>query len=305
LVKKPVQETIYQKRSLNKSMKCTGKTLSALFTIAFVGMSLLQLASTTSAQLPSRPSIPDFTLALTNHSYDVPNSTSITIDQTTGNKVVETSPGYHVENKTIDIMVQNPAFTPQVKPNHYSINLYYDVRFKGNSETNWTELYHYDEDTNNLEAATLSAYTIISLPQDYFSERLVDFQVAAINATQIIDASSTTLPFYYWRYQASGWSDIHTLDLFDGQVTITQYVNPEYASSSLPAETPTFSPTIVPADPEFPFALMLILVILALLAVGITVWKKLQCTKRGHFEMGTLRRLLNRRLGISGFEFIA
>ena len=56
------------------------------------------------AQSITKPSLPEFTVKLVEHSYDVP--TTYSIDKYTGENV--THSGYHVENKTIEVSIKNP-----------------------------------------------------------------------------------------------------------------------------------------------------------------------------------------------------
>jgi len=250
---------------MKPNMKNTAKTLTFLLFLVSVTPSLL-LSQSAYAQSPTKPSIPSFSLALTSHSYDVPNSTNITLDEDTGKTTVETYPGYHVENRTIDIIIQNQPFTPQTKAYYYNINLYYEVRFKEHLDANWTELYHYDEAANNLQVASNAPYTVISIPQNYGSAALVDFQVEAVNATQLaVNPGSKTL-LTYWRYEESGWSDIQSINLADGSVVITPYINPTATPDLNAWPLPSSDP--VSAAPEFPLSAILIvfLVVLSSLA---------------------------------------
>ena len=111
--------------------------------------------------------MPQFTIQLGNHSYEVPLVTTTTTNQYTGQQTTTTQPGYYVENMTIDIAITNQPFVPVNDTPVYETNLYYDVQLKGHFEENWTDHYYYDEYENLLPQQSASEYTVISVPQDY------------------------------------------------------------------------------------------------------------------------------------------
>lgn len=152
----------------------------------------------------SKPSLPEFTVGLADHSYVVPETTSI--DPFTGKQIV--NPSYTVENKTIDITIKNQPFTP---PDSLT-NLYYNIRVKGNFEQSWTELYEISNNTqqNTLRIQSASENTVISIPQDYPSGGLVDFQVEAVIAAAHPFLNTN---FGYWTWEAGGWSETQTLTI--------------------------------------------------------------------------------------------
>jgi hypothetical protein len=137
---------------------------AALLLIPILALASLIMVETVFAQPIAKPSVPEFTVKLVEHPYDVP--TTYSIDKYTGENI--TNPGYHVENKTIEISIKNP-------PTFYGENniLYYNVRVKGHFEKNWTELQSYSAQSD-------SEYTVLSLPVYYPPKAQVDFQVEAI-----------------------------------------------------------------------------------------------------------------------------
>jgi hypothetical protein len=146
----------------------------ALLLIAILAVSSLIMVESAFAQSITKPSVPEFTVKLVKHSYDVP--TTYSIDKYTGENV--THPGYRVENKTMEISIKNP-------PTFYGENytLYYNVRVKGHFdfENSWVELYYYsDSSSGNLPPKTDSQYTVLSFPADYSPNAQVDFQVEAV-----------------------------------------------------------------------------------------------------------------------------
>jgi hypothetical protein len=166
----------------------------------------------------SKPSVPEFTVELADHSYDVPSydvPTTYGIDQYTGKNVTISEgyhvEGYHVENKTIDITIVNQPF---VSPDNYT-HFGYNVRVKGPFGENWTELFPYtvsqDVGPWNLRFQSASENTVISIPQDYPSGGIVEIQVEAVIA--IGHPLFSGSPFGYWEYLTSGWSNTQTLKI--------------------------------------------------------------------------------------------
>lgn len=156
------------------------------------------------------PSVPEFTIELADHSYDIP--TTYSTDPYTGENV--THPGYHADNKTIDITIKNQPFVAPINLTnlYYDINLYYNIRVKGHFEENWTDLYHISNNTpqNSLPRQSASENTVISIPQDYPAGDQVDFQVEAVIATAHPFISSS---FGYWSWETSGWSNTQTITI--------------------------------------------------------------------------------------------
>jgi hypothetical protein len=79
----------------------------------------------------AKPSVPEFTVAPVDRSYDVPVSVTYSTDPFTGQQVAHTSDGYHVTNRTIEITINNQQFTPITLNNGTKIQLYYSLQMKG------------------------------------------------------------------------------------------------------------------------------------------------------------------------------
>lgn len=78
-----------------------------------------------------------FTVTFEAYPYDVPPTYSV--DRYTGETVM-TSPGYHVENKSIVVRIKSVSFTPYTDADGNSISLSYLIRAKGHFEESWTNL---------------------------------------------------------------------------------------------------------------------------------------------------------------------
>ena len=163
------------------------------------------------------PSIPKFTVELVAYPYDVPPVTTTEIDEYTGEKTVVTTPGYRVENMSIELVIKNQPFTPFISlvdtPYNVDIekeiNLYYNVRVKGHFGQDW-------QDSLMEVVPSNSEYTVLSLPADYPDGAKVDFQVEAILGFYYNDLGGRLLPPMNTDFMSaglSGWSSTQTLTI--------------------------------------------------------------------------------------------
>jgi hypothetical protein len=171
-------------------------------------------ASTDSSGIP-KPFVPEFTVRLVAYPYDVPSTITTKINQYTGEETVTTTPGYHVENRSIDVVIKNQPFTPYTD-DWKEINLYYDVRVKGHFGEDWEKLYSdYKSSPEAHPIQSSSEYTILSLPVKYPDGGQVDFQVRAILGYYYDElAGRPILPLYVLgSVGSSDWSDTQTLTI--------------------------------------------------------------------------------------------
>jgi len=208
------------------------KTL-ALMLFTLLVLSSLVIVGSAFAQSITKPSVPEFTVELVDHSYVVPETTSI--DPYTGEEVIH--PSYTVENKTIDITIKKQ---PSVA------GLSYNVRAKGHFEEKWTELFYYDESGgSDLPTQSTSGDTVISISQKgYPDEGVVDFQVEAVIVTRhLLYPDYPSLSWLArWTYETSGWSSTQTLTLGENQTP-----SPEPTSTPTPTASPEPTTSIEPA----------------------------------------------------------
>lgn len=88
------------------------------------------------------PSVPIFTVELIDSSYETQPTT--TINPYTGQN--NTTPSQHIEARTIQLKIKSVDFAPfevQNDSTTYSVNLHYNIRWKGHfeNETHWREIY--------------------------------------------------------------------------------------------------------------------------------------------------------------------
>jgi hypothetical protein len=236
-----------------------GKYLS-LFLVVILVVSSLLIVKPINAQTIPTPAVPEFSVGVVDHSYDVPTTTTTSIDPYTGVQTTNTQTGYHVENYTIDIKIRNQPFTSDTE----LIDLFFNVRQKGYYEANWTELRHISGrvNDNSLLRQSHTEFTVYSLHQHFPVHGVIEFQVEAFIAVGIIDIGSIG----HWTWQESGWSPTQTITIGDTNASSTyssSITNIPYPSLS-PVATQTLSPTSpAPTIPEFPITASLVAVLVA------------------------------------------
>ena len=87
-----------------------------LLVVCLVVSSFSVLAvSSVSAQAGYKPSVPQISsVKIVDSSYDVPPSSTKTVDQYTGKETTNTKPGYHVNQKSIEITIK-------ISPLHHTL----------------------------------------------------------------------------------------------------------------------------------------------------------------------------------------
>jgi hypothetical protein len=218
-------------------MRLLSKSLILLLIISFAISGLSLSIKPTTAQSIPKPSVPEFTVTLADHSYDVPPTTTTTTDPYTGKQITTTQSGYHVENKTVEATIKNPSGAT-----------YYNFRWKGHYENQWRyEPFNPNKESNayTLEysksvpfKASTSTYTLLTL---YFIKANsitpggeIDIQVQALYGD--FDAvPSQSQPMhggliydFYFNGTASDWSNTQTITVLSTNPTPTPTV-PEFS----------------------------------------------------------------------------
>jgi hypothetical protein len=196
---------------------------------AFTVLIIISIASTLMAFQPVEatftPAVPQFTLTIVSHAYDEP--TTYTTDQFTGNTTAHG--GRHYEWKTIDLTVTNQLVTGNNEGN----SLRYNIRYKGQYTDQWTENTgegaYYPQ--NNSASVTFFSYYLEGKWPDYpgavsaFASlpngTKISFQVQAFWGQDNYDFLGG-LRSYNFIAVSSSRSDIHTLTLGTGEVTVEQ-----------------------------------------------------------------------------------
>jgi hypothetical protein len=206
----------------------------ALFLVAIFATSTLTIVNPVCAQSTPKPSVPVFSVQYVDNSYDVPQSVSPSTNPYTGEATSTIIPGYHVDNKTIELKIMNQPFS---SGNDQINHLYYNVRIKGHYAQNWTTVYN--PDNGFILQDSNAAYTIItnppySLGEDILRGGQVDFQVEAMIGYVSRDGGVMFAPWFF-DGQTSGWSNTQTLTI--------------PASESARTQSPSVSPTTSTAIP--------------------------------------------------------
>jgi hypothetical protein len=232
---------------MNKAWK-----VCSLVIFALMIASSLFLVKPSLAQ--SKPSVPEFTVSIDDHSYDVQTTTTTTTDLD-GRRITTTTPGYHTANGTITISIKNQPFTPYYDSDGYPINLYYHIRVK-DIGVNW--LYYPGEgSSDDYFQASNATYTIVSFHYgghsfeiswghflDLRPDGSMDFGVEAfIGHTKTYSGSGLNPGNQIVTYigVTGGWSDTTTVTIPNAAYT------PIYAN---PTGSPV--PTAVPAVTQTP-----------------------------------------------------
>jgi hypothetical protein len=243
-----------------------GKIAALLVMLVLVASSLTMVTATSVDDIP-KPSVPEFSVKLVAYPYDVPPKTTTTIDQYTGKETTTTTPGYHVENKSIEITIKNPQFTPiqitEYDPvMHYwyegeprtgvecnnTANLYYSVRVKGHFGTDWTT----PEIIGSSLPKLTSEYTVITCKADYPNEAQIDFQVQARTGFSLPYGRNIMIFGYDFYGQESGWSNTQVLTMGEVGTTAVPMDPPTSTPAPTASPTETVAPTPTPEHTKNP-----------------------------------------------------
>jgi hypothetical protein len=193
--------------------------------------------------------VPEFTLRYVDNSYDVPPKTTTSTDPYTNEITTTTIPGYHVENRTVEVVIKNNVSAS-----------YYNFRYKGHFSEEWSyypsdpdsvsRYNHYDSYSVPYQASA-SSYTVATLPSFLFESvpagGKVDVQVQALFGKYRAEPYGHVFPLpaptydFYFEGTTSGWSSTQTITIGEGQMWTPS-----------PATTPTPAPTATPLPSSIP-----------------------------------------------------
>lgn len=238
------------------------KNVALLFVLILIGSNLLTIECVSGAD---KPSVPEFTLRYVDNSHDILPSYSL--DPYTGKSVI-VEDGYHVQNKTMELIIKNQPFTPYIDADNHSLNLYYSIQMKGHFGGSWFYLDggYYGTDIHYIGADLDSEYTMLTyglagnngtmgLRQlDISPDGQTDFKVQAFIGynTKVSDGWTMLGEVYHYVFtgQSSDWSNTQTITIGDNSSTVTSSTSP-LPSSSAPilSGSPTQNPTATPIQP--------------------------------------------------------
>jgi hypothetical protein len=210
------------------------------------------------AQTSTKPAVPEFSLKYFEHPYDVPPTTSV--DPYTG-KTVTVQEGYHIENRSIEVVIKNQPFSSYTDSVGNNIALLYNIRWKGHFEDSWKycagepatfdntkDYVHASGSTNTVAVGGLNSKSadynfFVYIPSGSSQGGQVDFQVKALFGYSNRVYAGDQIPLgatYYYNFTGaeSDWSNIQTFNL-DNNSTTTASPTETAKSSQNPETTPT------------------------------------------------------------------
>jgi hypothetical protein len=262
------------------------KKIFSVLTI-FILLVSAALSVNSTCALVTNPSVPEFTVAYVDHSYDIPPTYGK--DAYTGQTKIITG-GRYVDNRTIDVTIQNQPFTPYLDSNNNTIGLYYSVRSKGYFDS-WSDSSVHV--VSGVQASTSSGSTVISIDISYWGVQQggqIDFQVAAVEGYPASDAAYCGSVHFHTVSQTD-WSSTQTITI-GNPVTTTPTQQPYSWSTPTMAPNPTATtppqqmPTQTPNPPniltgilfegDLQSILIIMAVVIVVLAIALVVvlWRK-------------------------------
>jgi hypothetical protein len=235
---------------------------ATLLLITGLMLSSLVMVGSAFAQSTVKPSVPEFTVRVIDHSYDVPTTTTTKTDPYDGQITTETTPGYHMVNGSIVLSIKNQPFAPYYNSEGFPVRLYYHIRAKGDSP-NW----NYNPSSESYFQATNSTYTtlVIGYSGNWFQtgggfntfrpDGTLDFQVEAFIGYMDVTVIPGMAPVIRQENlrteyigQTSGWSETQTVTIPNAAYTPVPPQSLPTNSNPTPTPTVTDSPTQNPTS---------------------------------------------------------
>ena len=248
----------------------------AVFTILIITISspsLLTVKPATAQSIP-KPAVPQFSIQVVDHSYDVPPTN--TIDPYSGKQII--NPGYHVNDIKVEGKIKNQPFTP-----YGNIDFYYNISYRGHFAGEWRKLFG-SEDVDFLKQSYGSEYTSFNISRynaiELHEGDQIDVRIEAIIGSETWGFASAW-PYRILNGEVSGWSDTLTVtvstDITSTNTYATTIDGTTYPTLTTPpaVSTPTPSPatsepTPTPSVPEFSW-LMILPLFLSILSIAVLI----------------------------------
>jgi hypothetical protein len=198
----------------------------------------------------SKPSTPQFTLTYADYSYDIPATYGV--DEFTGRTEIKTYER-HVDNKTFIFKIKNQPFTSYQDSQGNTIQLCYNLRFKGSYGSEWKYFPYLDggQGSGRCSAGIFTIYDpILPASNDQYTNLLQDISIFGQNQPSVgdkVDFQVQALTgfvnhagdgYYSFWGEASDWSSTQTITIGSSSPAIT--ITPA------PTQTQTIAPTSVP-----------------------------------------------------------
>jgi hypothetical protein len=247
-----------------------GKITPFLLIVILIISSSIMVESVSAQSIP-KPSVPEFSIRYVAHPFDV--AATFQIDPYSGQNITIRE-GHRIQNRSIELVIENQPFTSFRDSNGNKIELFYNVSSKGHFGKTW---YYYPTWMRALPAtASDNEYTILSFGLDVNYEKdnqygfwygdlstgdQVDFRVQALMGYYSYPLYNIALEYNTFTGEGSDWSNTQTISIPDGAVSV--YTSP--------------NPTPTPTVPELTYCTLPIVVMFAAITVITLVFKK-----RGH-----------------------
>ena len=225
--------------------------------VAFTSLLIaLMLISQAKAEI-SKPSVPEFSAEYVDNSYDI--TPTYTIDPYTNTTVIQTY-GRHVDNRTVIITIINEPFTPFNDSYGNTIDMFYNVRYRGSFGQNWTEVYgverivvyNFDnpDDYYGYKIQNYVSQNTVVATKSPAKQGQMDIQVEALQGytgrTQIRGSVVNAVIVYDFHGEESGWSNTETV-----MIGAASTYAPTPSSSPSPLPSPTTELTLTPKQTDF------------------------------------------------------
>ena len=162
------------------------------------------------SNIPIPPAPEWFSVTYVDRSYDFPTTTTYTTDYYTGKVNPEIYPGYHVENRTIELKIKNPNLQqfPREIDGNKSI-LEYAVQMKGAYGPDFIDNQGYTK----YAAQKDSEYTIISLSVNSIAPGgKADIRIASAFGYEYMGADGI-IPMMMEATKLSNWTQAKTITI--------------------------------------------------------------------------------------------
>ena len=234
-----------------------GKVVSLLLILLFIISVGSLIIKPTSAQSIPKPAVPQFSIQVVDHSYDVPPTN--TTDPYSGKQII--NPGYHVNDIIVEGKIKNQHFTP-----YGNIDFYYNISYRGHFGGEWRKLFG-SEDVDFLKQSYGSEYTSFNISRyntiELHEGDQIDVRIEAVIGSETWGFASAW-PYRILNGEVSGWSDTLTVTASTGITSSNTYATtidgstyPTLTSQSLATSTPTINLTPTPSVPEFSWSMIL------------------------------------------------
>jgi len=291
-------------------MNTVNKTLT-LTIISLLLSSLLVLSvAPVNVQAVSKPSVPQFTVKFVDSYYDIPPSTTTTIDTYTGQEITLNIPG-NIVHRHIEVTIKNQHFTPYKDSNGINYYLYFFVQSKGSFGDEWqnwgSTVQNIHPMGEGFQSSTPELYlqgNVVSGPANYAAGAQVDFRVEAR-----IGHYYCTNPDSMWAFMAfeadvtSGWSNVQTFTM-----PSTSSSSPsQTAPLQNPPEPPNYNQPQYPEQtqpPSFVLHSYRLLWIGTLLFVGVIITVVIMFAKRHLKNFTQQPSLTNNHKNYGCFSFM-